>query len=227
MPPFRTILVAADFSESSREAFRVACSLAREDETRVIVLNVMEPRYVPELPTAYLGDQPVRLPPRREGPVGARVPEGAAAGGLHPRPASRRGVPDEGGGRRGGGPPRGRGDAERSDRDGDPWADGTAPAAGREHRRDGPEGGPLPGAGLAPAGRPPGGGADPGDPPPHGLLGRFGGLPPGGPPAGPGSWGATRLAPRHPAPGRPRRGGGGSGRPPGRSRFPRGDPRPD
>ena len=59
MLPFQTILIAADFSESSREAFRAACSLAREDETRVIVLNVMEPRYVPE-PPGYLGDQPVR-----------------------------------------------------------------------------------------------------------------------------------------------------------------------
>ena len=31
MTPFRTILVAADFSEASRQAFHVACSLARED----------------------------------------------------------------------------------------------------------------------------------------------------------------------------------------------------
>jgi nucleotide-binding universal stress UspA family protein len=46
MPLFRTILVAADLSESSRESFRVACSLAREGETRVVVLSVAEPMYV-------------------------------------------------------------------------------------------------------------------------------------------------------------------------------------
>jgi universal stress protein A len=59
MLPFQTILVAADLSKSSREAFRVACSLACEDKTRVIVLNVMEPRYVPETPV-YFGDQTLR-----------------------------------------------------------------------------------------------------------------------------------------------------------------------
>ena len=32
MPLFRTVLVAADFSESSSEAFRTACSLAHEDK---------------------------------------------------------------------------------------------------------------------------------------------------------------------------------------------------
>lgn len=46
MPMFRTILVAADFSESSREAFRIACSLAREDRTRLFVLHVKEPLIV-------------------------------------------------------------------------------------------------------------------------------------------------------------------------------------
>ncbi len=56
MLPFRTIFVAADFSEGSRGAFRAACSLAREDETRIIVLNVLEPKYVPETPV-YMGDQ--------------------------------------------------------------------------------------------------------------------------------------------------------------------------
>lgn len=56
MLPFRTILVAADFSEGSQGAFRAACSLAREDETRIYVLNVLEPKYVPETPV-YMGDQ--------------------------------------------------------------------------------------------------------------------------------------------------------------------------
>jgi universal stress protein A len=43
---FRRILVAADFSEASREAFRAACALARESETRVTVLHVAEPPLV-------------------------------------------------------------------------------------------------------------------------------------------------------------------------------------
>ena len=46
MLPFRTILVAADFSGSSRDAFRLACSLAREFKTRVVVLHVVEPMLV-------------------------------------------------------------------------------------------------------------------------------------------------------------------------------------
>jgi nucleotide-binding universal stress UspA family protein len=60
MIPFRTILVAADFSESSRDAFRVACSLARQDKTRVFVVHVMEQRYVPESPV-YVGQQTVQF----------------------------------------------------------------------------------------------------------------------------------------------------------------------
>ena len=46
MIPFRTILVAADFSGSSRDAFHLACSIAREFQTRVIVLHVVEPLLV-------------------------------------------------------------------------------------------------------------------------------------------------------------------------------------
>jgi nucleotide-binding universal stress UspA family protein len=42
MPLFRTILFAADFSERSKEAFRVACSLAHETKTRLFVLHVGE-----------------------------------------------------------------------------------------------------------------------------------------------------------------------------------------
>jgi nucleotide-binding universal stress UspA family protein len=56
MNPFRTMLIAADSSEGSLEAFRVACSLAREDRTRVVVLHVLEPNYVPEEPV-YFGQQ--------------------------------------------------------------------------------------------------------------------------------------------------------------------------
>jgi nucleotide-binding universal stress UspA family protein len=46
MPLFRTILIAADFSEGSRASFRVACAIARAAETRAIVLYVAEPMYV-------------------------------------------------------------------------------------------------------------------------------------------------------------------------------------
>jgi nucleotide-binding universal stress UspA family protein len=43
MSGFRTVLIAADFSEGSIAAFATACSLAREGETRMTVLNVMGP----------------------------------------------------------------------------------------------------------------------------------------------------------------------------------------
>jgi nucleotide-binding universal stress UspA family protein len=42
MHNFRTILIAADFSERSHEAFRVACSLADETRTRMFVLHVVD-----------------------------------------------------------------------------------------------------------------------------------------------------------------------------------------
>ncbi len=50
MTPFRTILFAADFSENSREAFSVACSLAREDKTRLYVFAAADPDWVAEDP---------------------------------------------------------------------------------------------------------------------------------------------------------------------------------
>jgi nucleotide-binding universal stress UspA family protein len=43
MSPFRAILFAADFSENSLGAFPLACSLAAENQTRLIVLHVVEP----------------------------------------------------------------------------------------------------------------------------------------------------------------------------------------
>ena len=58
MRPFRTILFAADFSINSQEAFRVACSLAVENKTRLIVVHVVEPNWVPDQP-AYLHDPTV------------------------------------------------------------------------------------------------------------------------------------------------------------------------
>jgi nucleotide-binding universal stress UspA family protein len=60
MPLFRTILIAADFSGSSRQAFRVACSFARADEARMIVLHVVEPLYVAEEPV-YFGQHTVHF----------------------------------------------------------------------------------------------------------------------------------------------------------------------
>ncbi len=59
MKPFRTILFAADFSEASHEAFSMACSLAVEGETKIHVLHVDEPNWVPEEPAAF--GQPIQF----------------------------------------------------------------------------------------------------------------------------------------------------------------------
>jgi nucleotide-binding universal stress UspA family protein len=48
MQRFRTILVAADFSENSVHAFRMACALAIADKTRLVVLHVVAPEGVAE-----------------------------------------------------------------------------------------------------------------------------------------------------------------------------------
>ena len=53
MKPFQTILFGADFSEGSRAAFRAACSLAVAGETRIHVVHVIEPNWVPEEPVPY------------------------------------------------------------------------------------------------------------------------------------------------------------------------------
>jgi nucleotide-binding universal stress UspA family protein len=53
MKPFQTMLFGADFSEGSREAFRAACSLAVPGQTRLHVLHVIEPHWVPEEPVPY------------------------------------------------------------------------------------------------------------------------------------------------------------------------------
>jgi nucleotide-binding universal stress UspA family protein len=66
MKPFRTILFAADFSENSQEAFRAACSLADETETRLHVLHVVEPSWVLEKP----GDFEQATVPLEEEPGG-------------------------------------------------------------------------------------------------------------------------------------------------------------
>ncbi len=59
MQPFRNILFAADFSENSQEAFRVACSLCSETKTRMSVLHVVEPHWVAEEPV-YFGQPAVQ-----------------------------------------------------------------------------------------------------------------------------------------------------------------------
>jgi nucleotide-binding universal stress UspA family protein len=60
MKPFQTILFAADFSEISKNAFRLACSLAIEGTTRFIVVHVIEPNWVPEEP-GFLGQSSIRF----------------------------------------------------------------------------------------------------------------------------------------------------------------------
>ncbi|MDR3637069.1 MAG: universal stress protein [Isosphaeraceae bacterium] len=53
MPAFRSVLLAADFSESSREAFLLACSLAHEQKTRLVVLHVVERMPIVEQAVAF------------------------------------------------------------------------------------------------------------------------------------------------------------------------------
>jgi len=65
MQPFRTILFAADFSESSKEAFRAACSLAVETKTRLIVLHVIDPNWVAQDPI-YFGQPSVQFVAKRD-----------------------------------------------------------------------------------------------------------------------------------------------------------------
>jgi nucleotide-binding universal stress UspA family protein len=50
MPPFYKILVAVDFSKSSLEAFKVACTLARGDHSRMLLLHVAELEFVAKGP---------------------------------------------------------------------------------------------------------------------------------------------------------------------------------
>jgi nucleotide-binding universal stress UspA family protein len=45
MQPFRTILFAADFSANAQEAFRAACSLAVENNSKLIVLHVVDRKW--------------------------------------------------------------------------------------------------------------------------------------------------------------------------------------
>jgi nucleotide-binding universal stress UspA family protein len=61
LPIFQRILFAADFSESSREAFRVACTLTNDESTRLFVLHVIELVHVAEQPVIY-GELGVPVP---------------------------------------------------------------------------------------------------------------------------------------------------------------------
>ena len=67
MIPFQIILVAADFSESSRKAFCVAYHLARDEKTRIHVVHVVEPTYVTEEPV-YSGQQTIAFDPIQREP---------------------------------------------------------------------------------------------------------------------------------------------------------------
>ena len=131
MSLFRTVLVAADFSETSRQAFRLAGSLSRDDRTRLIVLHVIEPPIVSEelvyfASTSLLAGE-TRLEPR--GPErrlrGAYVPDRPLEVAYPLRDATPR--------RRSSAPAEELGCA--LDRDGHPRADRTGPAAVRQRRR--------------------------------------------------------------------------------------------
>ena len=60
MLPFRTILFAADFSDNSKDAFHLACSIAVENKTRLIVLHVVEPTLV-SAQAVYFGQAGVQF----------------------------------------------------------------------------------------------------------------------------------------------------------------------
>lgn len=57
MLPIRTILHPTDFSERSELAFRVACSLARDYNARLVILHIVEP------PMAVAGEGVLMVPP--------------------------------------------------------------------------------------------------------------------------------------------------------------------
>jgi nucleotide-binding universal stress UspA family protein len=64
MEPIQTILHPTDFSESAGHAFRLACSLARDHQARLVVLHVVPPPFpivgeimvVPPLPAEMEGE---------------------------------------------------------------------------------------------------------------------------------------------------------------------------
>jgi nucleotide-binding universal stress UspA family protein len=54
MRPFQSLLFAADFSDNSKEAFRLARSLAVQSKTRLTVFHVLDPKWIRDEP-AYFG----------------------------------------------------------------------------------------------------------------------------------------------------------------------------
>lgn len=88
----RTVLIAADFAEGSREAFHLACSLAGKDAARLVVLHVVEPSARVD-PPLVLGQFGVSVPLGDEGRLQhesrqarlreAYVPRGAVEATYH------------------------------------------------------------------------------------------------------------------------------------------------
>lgn len=74
LPRFRTILFATDLSQSGRDAFAVACALAREGASRLIVLYVDEPLPTLDQGTVY-GEMGVPIVLPRELPAETPTPE--------------------------------------------------------------------------------------------------------------------------------------------------------
>ena len=54
MPPIRTIVHPTDSSRHSNHAFRLACSLARDLDARVVVMHVVESPAVPSVDEEYI-----------------------------------------------------------------------------------------------------------------------------------------------------------------------------
>lgn len=100
MPPLRNVLFAADFSENSVDAFRMACELAARDDALLIVLHVIDgnrdegARPSPgieafaatrerRLREVYVTDRPVQVAYRTsQGPVAAEILRTAAEVGA-------------------------------------------------------------------------------------------------------------------------------------------------
>ena len=95
MQTFGTILFAADFSQNSKEAFREACSLAIDNETRLVVLFVVEPNWVPEDPPCY-GQQAVQFYAAEPDEAPSRGSEAKAGRRVRPGPSHQGGISDNG-----------------------------------------------------------------------------------------------------------------------------------
>ena len=63
MPGFKTILVPTDFSRFANEATRIACSLAREQGSKLLLVHVAQ------RPITNVGGMPVPPPPTLDWPA--------------------------------------------------------------------------------------------------------------------------------------------------------------